>query len=81
MYDPCIGDCFWIQALYPTYYFFLNNNAILNLDDDTLEAARELSENCGFNAVSFCAEYINRSATRSCHLSCNQLTRLYIVLG
>lgn len=51
MYDPCIGDCSYVQSVFPTYYFLLNNNEILNLDDDTLEAVRQLSETCGYNAV------------------------------
>ena len=53
MYDPCIGDCYLVQGLYPLYQFALSTNEILGLDQETMAGLKKNSTDCGYEAVSF----------------------------
>ena len=52
MYDPCIGDCYLVQGLYPTYQWALSTNEILGLDQETMAGLKKNSTDCGYEAVS-----------------------------
>ena len=51
IYDPWIGDGSFVQGIYPTYQFVLNNNEIMNYNQTTLDEFEQMSTNCGYTAV------------------------------
>ena len=49
MYDPCIGDCGWVQNTMPTTQFAVNNQLILNLNQSILDDMVAKSATCGID--------------------------------
>lgn len=52
VYDPCIGDCGYVQMTVPTAQFITSNNVILNLNSSSLQAMNEMADRCGYTNVS-----------------------------
>lgn len=52
VYDPCVGDCGHVQSIILAYRFAVANNAILNLEDQTMAELMSLSAGCGYDDVS-----------------------------
>lgn len=52
IYDPCIGDCNYVQEMVPEKQFAINNQGILNLNQSTLDAMAAKSASCGLDKVS-----------------------------
>jgi carboxypeptidase D len=48
VYDPCIGDCGFVQMEIPTYRFARENNGILNLNQSFLAQLEQTSTECGY---------------------------------
>lgn len=51
VYDPCIGDCGYVQMEVPTYEFVKQNNAILNINQSYLNTLEQVSQDCGYTDV------------------------------
>lgn len=57
IYDPCIGDCGWVQEEVPAVPFVLENSVLFNLNESFTESLIAAHDSCGY------ADYLEQYLT------------------